>query len=413
MKAGSPFLFVILFFCTSSINAQGKLVIVENADSLVGKVIDGENARELIGNVRFSQENVRVSCDRALQYLDRGLVVLTGNVVVQDDSIILRAPRGLYHSDSRRAEAFDDVSLTDGTTNVTSKYGQYFIEPKIATFRTDVAVKDTGSVLTSDTLTYFRTEKRSVAERNVAIYNKQDDVTIYGEHFENFAPQQFSRMTGEPYLVQFDRDPRGRIDTLVVRCRVMESYQDSTRRLVAIDSVEIVRSDLAAIGGLATFFTVGDSILLRQVPVVWYRQSQVSGDSINVYLKERALHIVAVLGNAFAISQNDTLRPSRFDQITGETLHMFFEDQELDKITVDTRAISVYHLYEDSAANGLNKTSGDRLVLDFVFGQVSAIRIYGGVEGQYVPENLVQGHEMEYAIAGFNWREERPRITRK
>ncbi len=294
--------------------------------------------------------------------------------------------------------------------NVTSEYGQYFIGPKIASFRTNVTVRDTGSVLTSDSLTYFRIEKRSVAERNVAIYNKQDDATIYGEHFENFAPQQFSRMTGQPSLVQFDRDVRGRIDTLVVRCRVMESYQDSMRRLVAIDSVEIVRSDLAAIGGHATFFTVGDSILLRQIPVVWYRQSQVSGDSINVYLKERALHIVAVLGNAFAISQNDTLRPRRFDQIAGDTLHMFFEEQQLKKITVDVRATSVYHLYEDSAANGLNKTSGDRLVLDFYFGKVSSIRIYGGVEGQYVPENLVQGKEMEYAIAGFNWREERPRI---
>ena len=78
------------------------MIVVEHADSLVGRVIDGEQARELIGNVRFSQERVRVTCDRALQFIDRGLVELRGNVVVRDDSITLEAPFGLYHRDGRR-----------------------------------------------------------------------------------------------------------------------------------------------------------------------------------------------------------------------------------------------------------------------------------------------------------------------
>jgi len=400
---------LLFVFLVQSASPQS-VITVENADSLVGRVLDGQPVRELIGNVRFSQENVRVTCDRALQYLETGKLHLTGNVIVRDDSVELRSPRGVYHRDQRRAEAFDSVRLEDGVTRVTARYGEYYIESQRAAFKHNVKVTDTGSVLTSDSLTFLRAERRTIAVGNVSIYNIADNVTITGERFENLARDQFSRMTGDPMLFQLDRGPGGRVDTLVVRSRVMESYQDSVRRLVAIDSVEILRGDLSAVAGYAVFYTAADSILLRQSPIVWYGNSQVSGEAVTVYLVERKLNRVLVLGDAFAISQSQF--PERFDQLTGRTLEMQFTDQELERIRVDDRAISVYHLYEDSLGNGLNRTSGDRIVMSFAEGKVAEIRIFGGVEGQYVPENLVKGREREHSLAGFNWRWERPRMAR-
>jgi hypothetical protein len=136
----------------------------------------------------------------------------------------------------------------------------------------------------------------------------------------------------------------------------------------------------------------------------------VSGDSINVYLKFRKLRLVSVMGNAFAVSPSDSVHQDRYDQLTGETMRLHFFQQALERIDVDNRAISVYHLYEDNKPNGLNKTSGDRIVMAFTQGRINAIRIYGGVEGQYFPENMVQGREQEYAIPGFRWHDGRPRI---
>lgn len=388
----------------------GRVIILENADNLEGKIIDGQDARELIGNVRFHQENVRVSCDRALQFIASGKVILTGNVVVNDDSLTLRAPRGAYYRDERRAEAFDHVTLDDGSVQLKAGYGEYFIEPKRAFFHTRVVVRDTGSTVTSDSLLYFRTEKRSIATGRVRIVNAADNVTITGNRLDHFSTQQFSRVTGRPIMVQLDSSTPGSVDTLVVRSRVMESYRDSVKRLVAIDSVEIVRSDLAAIAGNVQFFTQADSMLLRQAPVVWYQQTQMTGDSINVYLRKRKLHLVTVMSDAFAASRSDSVRPTRFDQMSGELMRMYFAGKGLERIEVDDRATSLYHLYEDSLANGVNKTSGDHIMVSFGDGKVQAIRILGGVEGQYFPENLVEGREAEYAIAGFLWRTNRPRI---
>jgi hypothetical protein len=227
----------------------------------------------------------------------------------------------------------------------------------------------------------------------------------------NYADSQFTVVTGDPRLVQVDTSADGRVDTLVVRSRSMESYRDPIRRLLAIDSVRIVRADLAARAGRSDFFTDADSILLRMSPVIWYEQTQVTGDSIDVFLHDRALRQVDVLGDAFALSRSDSLHPGRYDQLSGNRMRMYFENKALQQIDVDVQASSLYHLYEATQANGLNKTSGDRIVMTFVQGKIDAIRIFGGVEGQYFPENIVESREAEFALPGFVVRSDRPQLS--
>jgi lipopolysaccharide export system protein LptA len=398
-------------YCFPARAQEQKVIVLEHADSLEGRTIDGVEARELIGHISIRQEKVRITCDRALQYVVEGRVLLNGNVVVRDDSVTMTAPRGVYRRDQRLAEAFDDVHLDDGTTTLTAGYGRYYIDPQRAFFRSDVLVRDSTSTVSADSLTYFRPERRSIAEGHVVVHSSSDNTTITGGRLEHNAATLFSRMTIAPALVQLDSSTDGRIDTLVVRSTVMEAYRDSTQRFVAIDSVRIARCDLAGRSALAVFFTRGDSIILRKGPVLWYQETQVSGDSMNVYLSQRRLRRIFVSGDAFAISRSDSLHPERFDQLAGETMRMDFGTAGLSRIDVEIRAISVYHLYEDSVANGLNKTSGDRIVLLFHEGKVNAIKVIGGIEGQYFPEKMVRRREEEYMIPGFLWRSDRPTLS--
>lgn len=402
---------VLAFVITASLSfAQGvRVIVLENADHVEGRQINGEAVREFIGSVRFSQENVHVSCNRALQFLTSGKVELMGNVVVVDDSgVTMKCPRGMYYRDERRAVGLDSVLIDDGTVILTARYGEYFVDPKRAFFRNQVVVRDTASIVNADSLTYFRIEKKSVAEGNVAVYNRTDRITITGRQLDHWSAKQFSRVTGHPLLTQIDSSADGTIDTLFVRSRVMEAYRDTLKLFVAIDSVSILRADLAAVCSVARFYTANDSITLRGGPVVWYEKTQVTGDSINVYLRHRKLDRVHVLGNAFAISESDSNYPGRYDQLSGEQMFMQFGSKGLAQIDVESRATSLYHLYEDSLANGLNKTSGDRILIGFEDGKVASIRVQGGVEGKYVPENLVRGKEEEYTIAGFQLHRNRP-----
>jgi hypothetical protein len=131
---------------------------------------------------------------------------------------------------------------------------------------------------------------------------------------------------------------------------------------------------------------------------------------MHIFLLHRKLHRVLVTGGAVAVSEGDSLHRGRFDQMVGETMQMTFEQHALRRIEVDTRAIGLYHLYDDTASNGLNKISGDRIVMQFNEGALRTIKIAGGVEGQYYPENLVHRREDQYAIPGARWRGDRPRM---
>jgi lipopolysaccharide export system protein LptA len=396
---------------TRPVSAQENLVFVlHSADSLQGRTINGEVVRVLIGHVQISQGRVQMACDSAIHFVEKGVVNLEGNLVIRDEKTTMRAPRGVYYMNDRRAEAFEKVVLDDGNVRLTSRYGEYLAVPRIGFFSGDVTIVDTASTVTSDELTYFRNTQQSIAEGHVRIVNELDHVTITGGKLEHDARTQFSRMTMNPVLVQHDSVPSAINDTLVVRSEVMEAYRDSIKRFVAIDSVKIVRADLAGRAGIAVFFTQADSILLRRSPVVWYQETQISGDSINVYLKRRKLRQVDVIGNAGAISRSDSLYPKRLDQVVGESMRLTFGDTALSRIDVDIHAISLYHVYEDTLGNGLNKISGDRIVMNFAAGKVSSIHIIGGVEGQYVPENLSKNREEQFALPGLMWRTDRPRL---
>jgi lipopolysaccharide export system protein LptA len=395
--------------------SQQDRVVLENADSLIGKILDGEDVRELIGHVRFRQGSVTVYCDRAIQYLQSRKVSLLGNVVMRDDTITMRGKRGMYYNTERIAEAFDGVQLEDGTTTLTANYGRYYVEDKKAFFRGNVLVTDTVSTLRANELTYFRNDKRSIGDGNVQIHTIEDNITVYGGHFENHPQQQFSRMTNRPRVVQIDT-AEGRVDTFVVHSRVLESYRDSVRRLVAIDSVRMTSSQLSGESGHAVYFTDLDSIVMRKKPFIWYDDSQVTGDSIFIRLKNRKPEIVYIRGDAFVISVSDSLYPKRFNQLTGTLIIMYFDEGRIRQINVDQTATSVYFLYEDRndtagvvrSPNGLNKTSGDHVVIYFVDGRADKISVVAGVEGEYFPENMVEGKEQDYYLPGFNWREDRP-----
>ncbi|HEX7574591.1 MAG TPA: OstA-like protein [Bacteroidota bacterium] len=409
----SPALFVsVLGVSLLTLRAPSVRAQEVSADTLHVTQIGGEDVRELIGHVFLTQENTHITCDRALQYIRDGKFLLTGNVIVTDDSLTLRAPRGVYYRPERRAEGFERVVLDDGNTRLTAAYGEYFAEERRAFFHTHVVVVDSSSVLSADTLQYWRLSRRSLARGHVVVRSPADRLTIYGGRLDHDAVRLYSRMTVSPLMVQVDSAGEGQFDTLQVRGVILESYRDSTRRLIARDSVELVRTDLAATARYACFFTAGDSIVLRGAPVIWYRDTQVVGDSINVYLTKRKLRRLHVMGSAFAVSRSDSLHPERYDQIAGDRLRMLFGARGLSRTDVEGRAVSLYHLYDDSLANGLNRTSGDRIVMLFAEGKAETITVYGGVEGEYFPENMVRGKETEYALPGFVWRVNTPRLVK-
>lgn len=394
------------------LRGQEKVIELKSANELRGKIVDGEEVRELVGNVHFIQPSatggpVRVWCDRALRYMQQNKVELFGNVKLVRDSTTLQSPEGVYFGNDQRATMTKGVILQRGGTTLMARSGDYWTKEKIAVFVGNVVVRDSLSETSCDHLEHFETEGRSVAIGNVTVRNLRDNTMVLGDSLVNFDKTNYTIIPKNPRFVEIDTTDET-IDTLLITSATMEAYQDTLRRFIATGNVAMVRSDVAARASKATYLSRDERIVLQGQPIVWHEQNQITGDSIEVRLRNRRLHTVFVSGRAIAVSHSDSLHPERFDQLSGKLMTLYFEDDRLHRIHVEHTATSLYYLYDDGAPNGVNRSSGDRIEMEFSDGRIERIKIIGGVEGRYFPEEMIFGKERNYNLEGFKWRTDRP-----
>ncbi|MGB2869019.1 MAG: OstA-like protein [Bacteroidota bacterium] len=390
-----------------------RLIELRSAKELKGRIVNNEEVRELIGDVHFVQPAssgglIRVWCDRALRYMAQNKVELFGNVKIIRDSVTITSKEGVYYGDSRRVEVHTGVRLERGKAVLTARNGEHFIDEKRSHFTGDVLLVDSTSTISCNDLTYFESETKSIATDAVRVVNKGDGSIVLGDSLIHYEQQSYTRVLKNPKFIAIDTSGTGIIDTMLVVSRMMESFQDSVPRFIATDSVLLSRGDLSGQCGKATYFTAMDYIVLQIQPVVWQGENQVSGDSMVVRLEEKVLQSVYVRGRAMALSHADSIRRKRFDQLTGRELTMFFANNKVQQVDVQKNATSLYYLFEDDRPNGVNKSSGDRIIIEFQQGKVDRIKIIGGVQGQYYPERMIFGREPEYNLDGFRWIALRP-----
>ena len=86
MKLILPVIFFILTFSLTAQNKASEYMTV-TGDSLVGKVLNGEAVREVYGNVVLTQGNIRITCNKAIQFILKNDAELIGNVVVVQENL--------------------------------------------------------------------------------------------------------------------------------------------------------------------------------------------------------------------------------------------------------------------------------------------------------------------------------------
>lgn len=431
-------IFSLLF--SFSLFAQQEMITVIG-EQLIGKYENGESIREVIGNVVLTQGNVIINCDRAIQYLAKNDAKLIGNVVIRQDTLTIYTQQGYYFGNSRRAVSTSGVRLEDTKVILTATKGEYFFNDSRAEFDfnvklwdstvtlnsqhliyyrpeakaiafTEVSIKDSANIIYSDSLIHFRDEKLSYCFRNVRINSLKDNVVISGNYLEDHRSKNYTLIEDDPMLLQIDTvksvetDSITSVDTLIIRAKKMEAFRGEETKFIASDSVIIWQGVFASRNEL-THYNKGEEKIItykndefKEQPVMWYENSQLSGDSINIQLIEKKIEKIYVLGNALVTSFNVEF-PARLDQISGGEVQMSFEENNLTLTEVFQNILSVYYLYEEEKPNGLIKASARDARINFLNKKVEEVRLFGEPNSEYHPENLVKGNEKNFLLPRF------------
>ena len=449
---------IIFAFSILNIYPQQDEYITVVGDSLVGKVINGESVREVYGNVILRQADVVMTCNKAVQYLAKNDADLIGNVVVKQDSMTITTEAAYYSGNLKKATSTSGVKLDDQKVILIADSGDYFFDEDKAVFISNVTLFDTSATLTSDELIYYKEEDRMIAvnnvkivqeeniitadsleyfrnkrityaDNNVGISNPANNVQIYGDHLEDYAERYYTLIDKNPLLIQIDTSYNKvadtlvtgmidtifsmKIDTLVIRSNIMEAWRDTIDLFKAKDSVRIVRSGFASINDFTIYYRNEGEIITYKIeeeakqPVLWYDNSQLTGDTVAIYMRENQIKLLEVFRNAFILSRNEKYT-NRYDQTSGERVVLNFDEGVLSNTEIYGNVLSIYYLFEDEEPNGLTRSSSQSARIVFDDKEVSEVRLYGTPASEFYPENQVEGKELTFTLPLFKFYTNKP-----
>ncbi len=418
-------------------------IILENADSLVGRSTDTEIIRDLIGNVVLRQGDAVVRCTKAIQYITRNRATLIGNVVFTQGTVTIETPMAEYDGMTRTVSSVSGLVLRDRDTETRSKMGNYNTTTRIARFVQSVDVQNDSIRITADTLEYRYASQNSYAMGNVFASGKYARVYLLGDSLVHIKQTNYARVRGAvingvyraPLMYQIDstkkdtdstltsssqQSPAMRYDTLMLTGNILESIREDNRELYIADgAVAMVRGALAARGERGQYVKSRKAVVsgkpsallpepyqhltmtgipgvdFLQAPLMWLDSTQLYGDSLYVRLANNRPEEILAIGKAFSISQADSSNQERCNQLSAERIGITIIRDTVRTIRGTGKAFSVYFQFEEDSVkamspNGATRVSADTIVIALDSGTVRDVVWLNIAEGEYIPEHIAE-----------------------
>ncbi len=292
----------------------------------------------------------------------------------------------------------------------------------------DVVIKDSaqGIILTAESFARNDSSKISQARGNVVIRNTKEGTTIIAGNVFRDEINERTLATNHPLMiVKQDKDSiyitadtlftarlsdlHGGKDTVIKEkiknTKVISTNtKDSTNRYFeAYRNVRIFNDSMQAICD-SMFYSFKDSAFrLYQKPILWSQHSQITGDTIFVYTKNKKADKAQVFENSFLINE---VQRGVYNQVKSSRMNALFTNGSLDSVRAAGFAECIYFIQnEDSAYTGINESKCDVMDIYFAKEELKKVVFRSQVTGTIWP--IHQKSPAEMRITGFEWFEDK------
>ena len=432
-----------------------KRVYLVHADELRYDRFRNNDAQVLTGSVQFEHEGARLYCDSANFFEATNSFEAWGHVrMVQGDTLSLTSDQGYYDGNQQMMEARDNVvlkhrtttlytnelyydriwsqgyfqnrgHLEDNNTLLFSDWGEYHTDTKMAVFFYDVTMFGDNFRLMTDSLYYDTQVKRAhiigpsnIISGNSHIYSEKgyyNTVTDEAELLDRSTLDNKGRKlvgdslwhsgkTGisEAFVNVIFTDS---VNKTILKCEYGH-YEDSvgyamcTDKALAIDysqrdslfvhgdtikvftynidtdsvyrvmhvynKVRAYRIDIQAVCDSLVYNSQDSCMTMYKDPITWNMDHQLVGDEIRVYMKDSVIDHAHVVENAFSIEK--LLVEKCFNQVSSKEMFAFFTDGQMRRAEAKDNVITIYYPEDkaDSSFVGLvyMETSELRMFMD-------------------------------------------------
>ena len=405
------------------------------------------------GKVVLKQPDMTLKTDTL--YLDRVLNIAyyDSNGIIDDKDNILKSKKGTYFINKKKYSFKTGVKINNPKYDINSENLDYNLNSKNAiffgptliigsdykihcekgnfdlinskgNFQKNPKIFYNNKIVEGDSIFYNESINYASATNRVVITDTINNSIIRGDYGEIYKDKDSAIITKKALAINIIEN-----DSLYIHADTLIGTGPSDKRILrGYYGVKMLKSDIKAISDSIYFDESKGKIELHKKPlskkqiqvlslksklklnpVIWFKDSQMSGNEINLLtnIKTRKLDSLLIFGNSFVIEQ-DSIDKDNFNQIEGMDLNGDFLNGNLNNLQVLKNIKVIYYLYnDDGELVGIDKTICSELKIKLESNEIKNITFYTSPEGKVHPEDKLDPNLR--ILEGFIWRKnERP-----
>lgn len=425
-----------LFKTTNRVEAFGHVKITDgDSVTITSKRLEydgNEKLAKLRGNVIFTKLKTATLYTENLDFdrIKNQAYYFNGGKLV-DSTNVLNSKKGYYNINNDMMSFKKEVDVKNPDYSMQSDSLQYNSRTKIIYFRSPTnVIKKNGdrfdyeggeynttnklsdfAIGTLDTKSYtieagsYRLDDRSkfyMLRKNVVMVSKEEQLIIHGQSADYDRKNGVTKVFNNAYFAKVIGDQ----DTLYIGADTLvsiESDDPAKKQILAYNNVKIFRTNMQGVADSLEYRASDSTVYFYKDPVLWSDGNQMTADSVSLLLKNKKLHKLYMISNAFVISR-DSLQ--HYNQIKGRKMTADFSNSTISRVVVEGNGESIYFALDETNQflMGMNKTICSNITIRFARGQVNNLTFYTNPEANFIPPHELKSEDK--ALTGFQWLEE-------
>ncbi len=310
---------------------------------------------------------------------------------------IIETREGYYNLATGKAEFGQRPIVIDGTRRYTANRITSDDSTGIVQLIGNAVVNDSaqGTTIIAGLILQDRKNEKTLATNKPLMIIRQDKDSIYITADTLFSAR----------LTDLDGNKDSLVKDTVTGTKVVNvNKKDSTNRyLEGYRHVRIFSDSLQAVGD-SLFYSFKDSVFrLYQDPVVWAKESQITGDTLLLFTKNKKADRLKAFENSFLVNQ---LEPGVYNQVKADRMDGWFTEGNIDSVRSSGNAGCIYYIQdEDSAYTGINESYSEIIDVYFREKELHKVVFRTRVNGTIWPIRHKDPALMR--LPGFRWLDNR------
>ena len=351
-----------------------------------------------------------------IYYSDLRDIYFKNNVELKDPAYTLKTDSLIYNTDTQIARFIAETVIKDSSgVTIQTKDGYYDLANRKAEFFSRTTIRDKSLIASADQMASDEASGIMQLEGNAVMRDTAQGYVIMGGRIFHNKKTDASLATKKPLMIiKQDEDSIYIAADTLFSAKLTELYKndsaklktfnfkekDSTNRYFeAFRNVRVFADSVQSVGDSLFYSFLDSTFQLYHDPVVWNGKSQISGDTIYLYTKNKKANRIKTIENSFIVNE---VEPGVYNQIKSSRMDGFFKDGQLDSVRAKGLAESVYFIQDDdSAYTSVNQTKSDAIDIYFDSGQLYKVVFRSDLEGTLYPISQKQPDEMK--LTNFRW----------